>query len=180
MSAIRNVLHFQERYNNTEPEDEWFGSRLWIMKNEKVASGNMGVLAVEDVYIEKPMGYHIRDGGSRLNDDVWKDHAQRKKILQYCPELSLIMDMKLERERCEGDRKDGTIGLTPEQQEKKKQEELKKQEEAKKKEEEARKKLEEEKQKLEEEKKQQEAASTDSAAATQTSGAAKSDETTKV
>ena len=87
----------------------WFGKRLYVLPGEKVATGTDGALAVEEIYMERPMGYHIRDGGKDLHDDVWKDHAQRKKIFDYCPELSLIMDMKLERERCEGDDKEGTL-----------------------------------------------------------------------
>ncbi|KAK2064200.1 hypothetical protein LY76DRAFT_612413 [Colletotrichum caudatum] len=112
VSSIKKVLQFQERYNDTEAEDEWFGKRLWVMKDEKVAHGNKGVLAVEDVYMEKPMGYHVRDGGNSLSDAVWKDPEQRKKIFNYCPELSMIMDMKLERERCNDDNGEGGLGPT--------------------------------------------------------------------
>ncbi len=126
MSAIRRVLSFQARHNDSEPEDEWFGRRLWVLPGERVAAGLDGVLAVEDVYVEQPMGYHIRNSGRNLPDAVWKDHHQRKKIFDYCPELSLVMDMKLERERCKGDDKQGVIHPTEEE---KAQEELKKQEE---------------------------------------------------
>ncbi|KAI0971815.1 hypothetical protein F4678DRAFT_76425 [Xylaria arbuscula] len=109
VSAIRRVLAFQERYNDTNPEDEWFGTRVWVLPGAKVAAGKMGQLAVEDHYIPDAMGFHLRDGGHALADQVWKDPAQRKTIFAYCPELSLILDMKLERERCFGDRLDGTI-----------------------------------------------------------------------
>jgi len=112
VSSIKRVLEFQQRYNDTEAEDEWFGKRLWVMKGEKVAHGNKGVLAVEDMYLEKPMGYHIRDGGNSLSDAVWKDPKQRKKIFNYCPEISMIMDMKLERERCDDDNGEGGLGPT--------------------------------------------------------------------
>ena len=155
VSAIRRILSFQARYNDSEPEDEWFGKRLWVLPGEKVASGTTGALAVEDVYVESPMGYHIRDGGSNLNDDVWKDHKQRKKILDYCPELSLIMNMKLERERCEGDQRDGVIHPTEEEKE---AERLKLEEERRKQEEE------EQQKKLEEEAKERAAAASASAA----------------
>ncbi len=101
---------------------------------------------MENVYIEKPMGYHIRNGGNDLHDDVWKNHDQRKKIFEYCPELSLIMDMKLERERCDGDDREGTIHPTEEER-KKKEEEARKKKQA----EEAIKKAEEEKKKQAEE-----------------------------
>ncbi|KAI0866989.1 hypothetical protein F4860DRAFT_521107 [Xylaria cubensis] len=109
VSTIKRVLRFQERYNDTNPEDEWFGIRLWVLPGAKVASGQNGQLAVEDQYIAKAMGFHVRDGGHGIADSVWRDPAQRKAIFDYCPELSLIMDMKLERERCPGDNLDGTI-----------------------------------------------------------------------
>jgi hypothetical protein len=112
VSAIKRVLGFQARYNDTDPEDEWFGKRLYVLPGAKVASGTDGMLAVEDVYMENPMGFHVRNGGQQLSDNVWKDAKQRKKIFDYCPELSLIMDMKLERERCPGDDKEGTIHAT--------------------------------------------------------------------
>ncbi|KAJ9131659.1 hypothetical protein NKR23_g11638 [Pleurostoma richardsiae] len=180
VSAIRRVLEFQARYNDTEAEDEWFGKRLWVLPGEKVAAGKNGVLAVEDVYIEQPMGYHVRDGGRGLRDEVWKNHNQRKKIFEYCPELSLIMDMKLERERCHGDDREGSVHpteqelqlerakaaaeeakkkLAEEEAKKKAEEEARKKEEEKKKQqeqEEARKKEEEEKKKAEEQKKAEE------------------------
>lgn len=104
-------MTFQERYNDTEPEDEWFGKRLWVLPNHKVAAGTDGRLAVEDVYFDNPMGFHVREG-KNLKDEVWKSQEQRKKIFQYCPELSMIMDMKLERERCDGDNGEGGIGKT--------------------------------------------------------------------
>jgi len=55
------------------------------------------------------MGYHVRDGGENLADDVWKDQHRRKSNFNYCPELAMIMPMKLERERCEGDNREGEI-----------------------------------------------------------------------
>ncbi|CAK7262509.1 hypothetical protein SEPCBS57363_000098 [Sporothrix epigloea] len=114
VSAIRRILRFQARYNNSEPEDEWFGRRLWVLPGEKVTSG-LNALAVENVYVEKPMGFHIPDGGKSLPDAVWKSAEQRKRIFDYCPELSLITDMKLERERCKGDDHEGNILPTEEE-----------------------------------------------------------------
>lgn len=107
MSAIRQVLSFQARYNDTAPEDEWFGQRLYIMPGIKVASGLEGALAVENVYMEKPMGFHVQEMGDNLHPDVWESHERRKKILEYCPELHTVLKAKLDRERCAGDTKDG-------------------------------------------------------------------------
>ncbi|KAM0263067.1 hypothetical protein ACHAQJ_001446 [Trichoderma viride] len=103
VSVIKRILSFQARFNDSEPEDEWFGKRLWVLPGAKVASKIDGAIAVEDVYMERPMGYHVREGGTNLNELVWGDAARRNEILEYCPELSMIMDMKLERERCPDD-----------------------------------------------------------------------------
>lgn len=137
VSAIKRILGFQARYNDTEAEDEWFGKRAYILPGAKVASGTDGMLAVEDVYVESPMGFHVREGGKQLADAVWKNPQQRQKIFRYCPELSLIMDMKLERERCKGDDKQGAIHPTAEelaeQQKAEQEKERQKQEEERKK-----------------------------------------------
>ncbi|KAI1116169.1 hypothetical protein F5Y14DRAFT_459647 [Nemania sp. NC0429] len=119
VSAIRRVLGFQERHNDTIPEDEWFGTRMRTLPGAKVASTSEGgagggqLLAVEDHYVPDAMamGFHVRDGGRGLSDAVWKDPGRRRAIFDYCPELSLVMDMKLERERCPGDELDGTIAV---------------------------------------------------------------------
>ncbi|KAK4083972.1 hypothetical protein Purlil1_10605 [Purpureocillium lilacinum] len=112
VSSIRRVLAFQERHNNSEPEDEWFGKRLSLMPGERVAHQFQGAIAVENILLEKPMGYTVRGGhgGGYLDHDVWKDADLRNRIFGYCPELSIIMDMKLERERCPDDNGRGGRG----------------------------------------------------------------------
>lgn len=159
VSAIRRVLAFQARHNDTDPEDEWFGKRLLSLPEERVTSSSDPIFTVEDVYHERPMGFHVRQGGASLADGVWKDQRRRKGIFEYCPELGLVMDMKLERERCEGDNGEGGIGPTDKEikeAEKKKEEERKKKEEEKKqKEEEEKKKKEEEEKKRKEEEERQ-------------------------
>jgi hypothetical protein len=82
------------------------------MPDAKVAAGTDGALAVEDVYFENAMGFHIQDGGAGMKNEVWQNQEQRKRIFEYCPELSMIMDMKLERERCAGDNGEGEIEYT--------------------------------------------------------------------
>ncbi|KAI1844076.1 hypothetical protein JX265_009661 [Neoarthrinium moseri] len=109
VSAIKRVLKFQERTNDTQPEDEWYGTRVWVLPGARVASGTEGQLAVEDTYIPSPMGVHVRDGGNLLPEAVWQEPEQRKALFNYCPELSLIMNMKLEIERCPGDDRRGHL-----------------------------------------------------------------------
>ena len=59
--------------------------------------------AVQDKWYDRPMGYHIdpnlRPGTS---PDVWDNVKKRKEIYEYCPEVKLLLDMRLERERCPG------------------------------------------------------------------------------
>lgn len=55
------------------------------------------------------MGYHLRNGQGHLSEGVWKNREQRKSILRFCPDLAIILQMKLERERCEGDNGEGEI-----------------------------------------------------------------------
>ncbi|RYP49181.1 hypothetical protein DL768_005059 [Monosporascus sp. mg162] len=109
VSTTKRVLRFQSRYNDTQPEDEWFGHRVVVLPGAKVASSENNQLSVEDIYMPNPMGFHVRDGGSQLAEGIWNDPDRRKEIFDYCPELSLIMDMKLEVERCPGDTRTGII-----------------------------------------------------------------------
>jgi hypothetical protein len=110
LSIVRKILNFQSRYNDTEPEDEWFGKRITVLPGAKVANAEEeNHFSVESVWHDKPMGFHVRDGGESLAEDVWKDPNRRKANFEYCPELAMIMPMKLERERCEGDDLKGTI-----------------------------------------------------------------------
>ena len=104
------MLAFQNREDDSDPEDEWFGKRLSSMPDFKVASAlDSQHFSVEEVYHEKPMGYHLRDGGGRLPPGVWKSSDQRAKIFKYCPDVAIILPMKLERERCDGDDREGAI-----------------------------------------------------------------------
>lgn len=107
VSAIRKILSFQARYNDTAPEDEWFGERLYITPGLKVASGLENALAVENVYKERPMGFHVQEMGENLPSEVWGSYERRKEILEYCPELYTVLNAKLDRERCPGDSLDG-------------------------------------------------------------------------
>ncbi|KAL7934774.1 hypothetical protein V8C35DRAFT_326671 [Trichoderma chlorosporum] len=112
VSVIKRVLSFQVRFNDSEPEDEWFGKRLRVLPGAKVAAGLDDAIAVEEVDTERPMGYHVREGGTNLNKYVWGNATRRREIFEYCPELSMIMDMKLERERCPDDDGNGERVLT--------------------------------------------------------------------
>lgn len=127
LSAVKQILTFQSRYNDTDPEDEWFGKRITVLPGAKVANGQQeDHFSVESLWHDKPMGYHVNNGGEDLAEDVWKDPQRRKNNFEWCPELAMIMPMKLERERCDGDDKMGTIVETEEQKKAKEKEKAKK------------------------------------------------------
>ena len=90
---------------------------------------------VEGIWHERPMGYHVGGSGDALPGEVWDDIERRKRIYDYCPEIKLLLRMKLERERCEEKNEDRE---RLEKEAKEREEERKKavEEEAKKKEEE--------------------------------------------
>ena len=107
---MKKILGFQSRYNDTDPEDEWYGKRITVSPGARVASGQQeDHFSVEDKYHENSMGFHVREGGEVLPEDVWMDPERRKKIFDYCPELMMIMPMKLKKERCPGDNGKGEI-----------------------------------------------------------------------
>jgi hypothetical protein len=54
--------------------------------------------SVEQVWHPAPMGYHI--DSSSLPEDVWTRVDRRRHIYTYCPEIKIILDMYLDREKC--------------------------------------------------------------------------------
>lgn len=102
MSRIQQVLKFQTRQDDAEPEDKWLSDRIKVLPGVKLPKPEMEkTFAVEGVWDEKPMGFHVPSSNEVLLKDVWDDASQRKKTYEYCPEIKMILDMKLERERCE-------------------------------------------------------------------------------
>ena len=55
---------------------------------------------VGNVWHDRPVGYHLGESKGDMAPDIWNDPLRRKKIYDYCPEIKMIMDMKLERQRC--------------------------------------------------------------------------------
>lgn len=100
VSTVRRFLRDFPRTNDSIPEGEWFGSGLPIMPGARVAPEIQTQAAAENTgnIARLQIGYDRH----QLSGPAWGDAAKRREILDYCPELSLIMDMKLEVERCEG------------------------------------------------------------------------------
>ncbi|EGU73822.1 hypothetical protein FOXB_15662 [Fusarium oxysporum f. sp. conglutinans Fo5176] len=109
VSAIQRVLSFQKRLNDSDNEDKWFGKRLSILPNAKVANATDPPFAVENSIRPNPMGYYAPGRGRGLDKKYWKLQNTRQEALKYCPELHIILDMKLEKERCPNDNLMGEI-----------------------------------------------------------------------
>ncbi|EPS35262.1 hypothetical protein H072_11521 [Dactylellina haptotyla CBS 200.50] len=101
ISKIRQVLTFQNRIEGTEPEDLWLINRIGLLPNANMATPTQeSEFSVEQVWHQSPMGFHLGWGGARLPEGVWDKEEQRKRVYEYCPEIKMIMKMRLEREKC--------------------------------------------------------------------------------
>lgn len=99
VSAVKQVLRFQTRLHDSDPADRWLSMRMGLLPDAKMAPGSKEAeFSVENIWHDKPMGYRL---DHILPDSVWGDQAQRKKIYAYCPEVKIIHEMKLERQRCQ-------------------------------------------------------------------------------
>ncbi|KAL8992803.1 MAG: hypothetical protein Q9169_006828 [Polycauliona sp. 2 TL-2023] len=107
VSRIQQVLGFQSRQDDLEPEDKWLVDRIKVLPDIKLPKWEAEKqFSMEGVWDEKPMGIHVPSGDDVLLRDVWDDPVRRKQLLEYCPEIKMMMAMKLERERCEEEKID--------------------------------------------------------------------------
>ncbi|TGJ72983.1 hypothetical protein EYR41_000103 [Orbilia oligospora] len=104
ISKIKQVLQFQERIPETDPEDLWLIKRIGLLPGANMATARQEAeFSVENVWHSSPMGFHLGMSGERLPGGVWDREDNRKRIYEYCPEIKMIMKMRLERERCTQD-----------------------------------------------------------------------------
>lgn len=95
-------MNFQTRQDDADSEDKWLSDRIKVLPKIKLPKPEVEKsFAVEGTWHEKPMGFHIPSSTDHLLKDAWDDPEHRKKAFDYCPEVKMIMNMKLERERCE-------------------------------------------------------------------------------
>ena len=98
VSSIIKILQYQQRMNNTEPEDVWLTERLGHLPDSMVANGTESMdFSAESIWVEHPMGYHTGAGGQILASGVWGLPEKRRAIYEYCPEIKMILDMDVER-----------------------------------------------------------------------------------
>jgi hypothetical protein len=47
------------------------------------------------------MGYHVPEGGIHMDGDIWEKASLWKEVLEYCPELTMILDAGFNSEMCQ-------------------------------------------------------------------------------
>ncbi|KAL8915227.1 MAG: hypothetical protein Q9171_000346 [Xanthocarpia ochracea] len=98
VSAVKQVLRFQTRLNDSDPSDRWLSMRMGLLPDARMAPASKEAeFSVENIWHDEPMGYRL---DHTLPDSVWGNQSLRKKIYGYCPEVKIIHEMKLERQRC--------------------------------------------------------------------------------
>ena len=98
LPPIIKLLQGEQRVANDLWEDRWLTDRLGTMEGAHMAGAEISrFFSVESVWTEKPFGYHLRSSGSfeHLDQGIWGDELRKNMILEYCPEVKLILDMDL-------------------------------------------------------------------------------------
>lgn len=96
VSRIMQVLEFQQRHAKTELEDLWLIQRMGHLPGAHMANTTVEAsFSVENVWVDEPLGYHTGWSGARFPEDVWGTKEHREHIWKYCPEIKMILNMKL-------------------------------------------------------------------------------------
>jgi len=76
-------------------EDRWLCDRLGLIPGTNMPNQLMEMeFSVERVWSERPWGYHLGTSGKALWGEIWDNMTRRKQILDYCPEVKIILDLK--------------------------------------------------------------------------------------
>jgi hypothetical protein len=128
LRKVSRILEVLERERRPEwdgaLEDLWLTDRLHGLPGARIPNAAVSkTFSVESVWDETPLGYHIGWLGvhheqvkppfdfrtsARYADpfgQIWDDQGQVDHIMEYCPEVKMILGMKLE-----GDKPNGVAG----------------------------------------------------------------------
>ncbi len=123
VSRIIEILRYQERNPDSEPEDVWLTDRLGHRPGAKLANGTVSLTFSGEMHggegvkvgigkgkgkgkgdlikgiddwrdgFYEPMGYHTGGSGETLHGGIWGTPALRKHIWGYCPEVKMMLKM---------------------------------------------------------------------------------------
>lgn len=103
VSKILQVLeHKKRRTGDGALEDLWLATQLHALPEFHMPNANISkTFSVESVWDDSPLGYHIGWLGVH-HEQIWDDPKQVQHVLQYCPEVKIILGMKLDNDKPEG------------------------------------------------------------------------------
>ncbi|KAF4621914.1 hypothetical protein G7Y89_g14432 [Cudoniella acicularis] len=100
VSKILKVLDKEKRkVGDGALEDLWLSSRINGLEGKQIPVANVSkTFSVESVWDDAPLGYHIGWLGVH-HEQIWDDQAQVDHVMQYCPEVKMILGMKLDNDK---------------------------------------------------------------------------------
>ncbi|KAH7364703.1 hypothetical protein BKA65DRAFT_473014 [Rhexocercosporidium sp. MPI-PUGE-AT-0058] len=103
VSKIMDVLREKTRgHGDGALEDLWMVQRLHELEESVMPGANISkTFSVESVWDERPLGYHIGWLGVH-HEQIWDDQSQVDHIMEYCPEVKMILGMKLDNDKPAG------------------------------------------------------------------------------
>lgn len=103
VSAILQVLDKQQRPKGDGAlEDLWLARGINGLPGARMPGANVSkTFSVESVWDDTPLGYHIGWMGVH-HEQIWDDEKQVQHVLQYCPEVKMILGMRLDGDKPEG------------------------------------------------------------------------------
>jgi hypothetical protein len=103
ISRILDVLGNQSRpHNDGALEDLWLTDRLRKLEGAHMPNATISKsFSVESVWDETPLGYHVGWLGVH-HEQIWDDENQVEHIMRYCPEVKMILGMKIDRDKPKG------------------------------------------------------------------------------
>lgn len=96
VSSILRVLQTEARTaNHPELEDLWLCNRLNRQPGARMANASISkTFSVEGVWDDAPLGYHVGWLGVH-HGQLWDDERQVDHVLEYCPEVKMVLGMRL-------------------------------------------------------------------------------------
>lgn len=89
-------------HNDGALEDLWLVSKMHELPGWKMADAAVSKhFSVESVWDDRPLGYHIGWLGVH-HEQIWDQEWQLQHIFEYCPEVKLILGMKLDNDKPQG------------------------------------------------------------------------------
>ncbi|XMA19336.1 hypothetical protein WAI453_012127 [Rhynchosporium graminicola] len=103
VSKIIEVLsNNTRRHGDGALEDLWMVQKLHGLSGNHMPAANVSkTFSVESVWDEKPLGYHVGWMGVH-HEQIWDNATQVDHIMEYCPEVKIILGMKLDNDKTAG------------------------------------------------------------------------------